>query len=156
MRKLIIHLHLVALACLVAPVVFAGPALAQSPYQWSLDSFSFPADTCGDPIRAHDANSRGVDLFENHEKWRQCQKRLQEDDRRALRMLITMKLGGQWQTIGDNFAWAVADDCNCQEDVRGFIGEMAAREQRRQRLNDELMADIAANRSLEAVMPVDK
>ena len=80
----------------------------------------------------------------------------QEDDRRALRMLITMKLGGQWQTIGDNFAWAVADDCNCQEDVRGFIGEMAAREQRRQRLNDELMADIAANRSLGAVMPVDK
>jgi hypothetical protein len=138
---------------LLATFGLMQPTLAESPYQWALDSFSFPKDRCGEPLRI-EAGITGADMNARqkiNEEWRQCQTSLQDSDKRALRMLVTGKLDGQWQTRGSNFAWAVADDCDCRSDVKSLIDEMGARERKRQRANDELMADSAAAMSLQGL-----
>jgi len=129
------------------------PAMAQSSYDWIFDAFTFPVDRCGEPSRMkQDMPQADIEVLnQRNEEWRQCQLSLQDADKRALRILITSKLGGQWETRGSNFAWVVASDCNCDSDVNMLINEMSAREQNRQRANQELMADTAATRTLEGV-----
>ena len=139
------------LMAILASFSLMQPTVAQSAYQWALESFTFPADRCGEPVRMEPGMSMSDmnALYKRNDEWRQCQTTMQDSDKRALRMLITSRLDGQWQNRGSNFAWAVSPDCECKSDVNMLIQEMGARERARQIANEELMADLAGAMSLE-------
>ena len=137
---------------LLAVICTIGMAMntAQATPQAAIDTFKWPVDLCGEP-KLPGSGLSDDELFQHNEAWRACQTDLQRADRTALRRLITMQLGGQWQTRGDNFGWAVPADCNCKGDVNMLIREMGMRDSNRQRANMELMNALAAAQSLDAV-----
>jgi hypothetical protein len=132
----------IAIAVIVTSISIAR---AETSYDQVLANFKFPADLCGQPefVTSNMTNDDVARINAHNTAWQDCQASMQDADTSALRRLITGALGGQWQPVGDNFAWDVTADCACKDQVRTLWQERANRSVRRLRANDALMADIA-------------